>query len=126
MARGLDADGVEQIVYQAAGGADTVVVNDPTGTAVQGVSVDLESVAGSELDDAQPDAIVVNGTPAPDKLRVNAGPGGVVVARKPGAVRIEHAEPALDTLTVNGLGAVDQIKVAPDVASAIGLTINPD
>ena len=122
----MDANGVEQVVYQALGGADTVVVNDLTGTAVKGVTLDLESTPGSEVGDAQPDAIVVNGTLAPDKLRVSAGPGGVVVARKPGAVRVEHAEPALDTLTVNGLGAVDKIKVAPDVASAIGLTINPD
>ena len=90
------------------------------------MTLDLESAPGSEVGDAQPDAIVVNGTPAPDKLRVSAGPGGVVVARKPGAVRVEHAEPALDTLTVNGLGAVHQIQVAPDAASAIGLTINPD
>lgn len=122
----MDANGVEQVVYQALGGADTVVVNDLTGTTVKAVAVDLENPPGSELGDAQPDAVVVNGTPLPDKIRVSASSAGVLVKRKRGAVRIEHAEPVLDTLTVNGLGSVDKIAASPDVASAIGLTINPD
>jgi hypothetical protein len=51
--------------------------------------------------------------------------GAVSVARKPGAVLIEHAE-LTDTLTVNGLAGVDKIKASPSVSSAITLTINPD
>jgi hypothetical protein len=101
-------------------------VNDLSPTAVKTVTLDLEGMPESAIGDTQPDAIVVNGTPAPDELRISASPAGVLVARKRGAVRIEHAEPALDTLTVNGLGAVDKIAVAPDAASAIGLTVNPD
>jgi len=122
----MDADGVEQVAYQAVGGADTVTVNDMAGTAVKSVTVDLESPPDSGLGDAQPDAVVVNGTPLPDAIRIRADAAGVLAARRRGAVRIEHAEPALDTLTVNGLGGADAIAVAPTAGAAIGLTVNPD
>jgi Ca2+-binding RTX toxin-like protein len=121
----MDLNDVEQVSYAALGGADTVVVNDLTGTEVKGVIIDLAGTLGGALGDAQIDAIVVNGTAGADKINVTAGSKGVSVARKLGAVRIAHAEPT-DTLTINGLAGVDKIKASASAFSAMALTINED
>jgi len=123
----LDVDGVEQVDVQALGGADVVTVDDIAATGVKRVNIDLETPPGSGIGDAQPDAIVVNGTPRADKIKI--GPdaaGAVVVSGLRTAVAIEHSEPALDSLTVNGLGAVDKITVHPATPTLILLTVNPD
>jgi hypothetical protein len=67
----------------------------------------------------------VNASDGVDKISVKASSRGVSVARKPGAVLIQHAE-VTDMLTVNGGAGVDRITAAPNVSSAIALTINPD
>jgi Ca2+-binding RTX toxin-like protein len=121
----MDMNGVEQVSVAALGGVDTLVVNDLTGTDIKGVTLDLEGAAGSGVSDGQLDSIVVNGTPAADKMTIAANSKGVSVARKPGAVRVEHAD-LTDTLTVNGLAGVDKIQASPNVSSAISLTINED
>jgi Ca2+-binding RTX toxin-like protein len=122
----MDLNGVEQVSVSALGGSDQIVVNDLSGTDVKGVTVDLEAAAGSGSGDGQVDFVVVNGTPQADKMSLKADAGGVSLARKGGAVRIEHPEPMLDRLVVNGLGGVDRIQASPSVSSAITLTINPD
>lgn len=49
----MDLNGLEQIDFNALGGADSVVVNDLTGTGVATVNVDLASTAGSHIADGQ-------------------------------------------------------------------------
>ena len=44
------------------GGADTVTVNDLTGTDVTQVAIDLAATPGSGRATAQPDTVIVNGT----------------------------------------------------------------
>jgi hypothetical protein len=119
----MDLNGVEHIDVSALGGADHVVVNDLSGTDVKAVMVNLEGAAGSG--DGQIDCVVVNGTPEADKMTLTADADGVSLARRGGAVRIEHPEPT-DTLVVNGLAGVDRIQASPSVSSAITLTINQD
>ncbi len=121
----MDLDGVEQVTVAALGGADQCVVNDLSGTAIKGVTVELEATPGSGAGDGQVDTVVVNGTPAAEKISITAGANGVVLARKGGAVRIAHPEPT-DTLMVNGLGGGDKFKVTSTVSSAIAVTINPN
>jgi Ca2+-binding RTX toxin-like protein len=122
----MDLNGVEQIGVSALGGMDHVVVNDLSGTDVKGVTVDLEGVSGSGTGDGQVDSVVVNGTPAADRMRLRVDRHGVVsLRRKGGAVRIEHPEP-MDALVVNGLGGGDKIHATPSVSSTMTLTINPN
>ena len=60
----MDVNGVEQVNVTALGGADTITVNDLTGTDVTHVNIDLGSPAGSGTGDGPADTVIVNGTAA--------------------------------------------------------------
>src|SRR5262249_12613693 len=67
----MDFDGIEDVAIRTLGSADTVTVEDLTGTAVAGVDVDLNGFGGS--DDGAADAVVAQGTDAADHMSlVNA------------------------------------------------------
>ena len=111
----LDAGGIERVDLRVQGGADTVVVNDLTGTAVAQVSVDVG--------DAQLDSVTINGSPAADAIAVFADAGAVVVSGLAAAVRITHPD-LVDRLVVNGLGGVDTFTAGPGVDLLLWLTID--
>ena len=58
----MDVNGVEQVNVAALGGADTLTVNDLSGTGVTGVNLDLAGTPGSGTGDGQADTVIVNGT----------------------------------------------------------------
>ena len=62
----MDLNDVEGIDFNALGGADTIVVNDLSGTDVTEVNLNLESTPGSGAGDGQPDTVIVNGTNGDD------------------------------------------------------------
>ena len=49
----MDTDSVEMVDFNALGGADTVTVNDLTGTDVSSVNVDLAGTLGGAAGDGQ-------------------------------------------------------------------------
>src|SRR5207302_2715334 len=67
----MDVDGVEQVNFVALGGADTITVNDLTGTAVQQVNLDLSGTQGSGTGDGAADTVIVNGTNGADQINVS-------------------------------------------------------
>src|SRR5262249_12390380 len=66
----MDLNGIEQINFNALGGADSVVVNDLTGTGVTQINLDLAAVPGSGIGDGQADTVIVNGTAGNDAIPV--------------------------------------------------------
>ena len=64
----MDLNGVEQIQLNALGGADTVTVNDLTGTGVTQVAIDLGVNGGGG--DGAADTVTVNGTDGNDAISV--------------------------------------------------------
>ena len=72
----MDLNGVEHIQLAAAGGADTVTVNDLTGTDTNLVAIDL-SAAGTNTGDGAPDQVIVNGTAGNDTIKIDRS-GGVI------------------------------------------------
>ena len=58
---------MEQVNVNALGGADTVTVNDLSGTDVAKVNVDLAAIGGAG--DGQADHVVVNGTNGADTIK---------------------------------------------------------
>ena len=62
----MDLNGVEHIQLNALGGADTITVNDLTGTDVTQVAIDLAGRPGSGQGDGQADTVIVNGTAGDD------------------------------------------------------------
>ena len=66
----MDLDDVEQIDFEALGGADSIVVGDLSGTDLTATNLDLEGVLGGGAGDGQPDNVTVNGTNGDDVFGV--------------------------------------------------------
>src|SRR5581483_6135175 len=62
----MDCNNIEVVQLNTLGGADTITVNDLTGTGVAKVHLDLSGTPGSGIGDGQPDTIIVNGTSGND------------------------------------------------------------
>ena len=113
----MDTAGVERVDFNALGGADVTTVDDPSGTDVKAVNLDLG--AG----DGQRDRVVVDGTNGDDTINVSGDASGAAVSGLSALVAIHHQEPT-DELAVNGLGGNDAISAAALAAGAISLTLD--
>ncbi|AMN44277.1 beta strand repeat-containing protein [Rhodoplanes sp. Z2-YC6860] len=120
----MDLNGIEHIQLATLGGADTVTVNDLTGTDTTQVAIDLSATRGSGQGDGAADTVIVNGTAGDDKISVVSSGSSVVVNGLAAQVTIAGAEPANDTLAVNGLAGNDTIDASRLHAGQINLTIN--
>ncbi len=101
------------------GSADTLTVNDLTGTDVTSVGADLAGFDGTG--DGAADSVIVNGTNGPDRVHVTSFGSQVSVAGLQPHVQISGSEPANDTLLLNTLDRDDSVTVDSGV---IGL-LNP-
>jgi Ca2+-binding RTX toxin-like protein len=110
----MDLNGVEHIEVNARGGADTITVNDLTGTDVSQVAIDLGAQPSSPGGDGAADTIVINATNGDDVITVVNNNGVITVSGLPEAVTISNFE-ASDRIVINGLGG-------DDVITASGLT----
>jgi Ca2+-binding RTX toxin-like protein len=118
-----DLDDVEQIRISARGGADTVVVDDLTGTDARTADVYL-SASWEGGGDSQADTVIARGADGPDVVTVRTAATDVVVSGLFATVRVQGAEAALDTLRIETLGGDDSATVAPDVIDWITLVID--
>src|SRR5262249_13950497 len=78
----MDLHGVEQIDFNAKGGADTITVNDLSGTDVTQVNIDLGAGDGAA------DTVIVNGTAGDDVILVSGDASATDVAGLAAAVHI--------------------------------------
>jgi Ca2+-binding RTX toxin-like protein len=94
----MDLDNTEIIDLRALGGADTITVNDLTGTDVGRVNIDLAGSSGGG--DGQVDTIVINTSDA-DAIRVTNRHGMVTVSGLATELTISNFE-ANDRIIING------------------------
>jgi Ca2+-binding RTX toxin-like protein len=120
----MDLNGIERINFVALGGADTITVNDLTGTGVTQVNIDLAAPAGSGQGDGQPDSVTVNGTAGDDRISVASSGSSVVVNGLSEQVTINGAEAANDSLVINGGAGDDTINASGLHAGQVNLTLN--
>lgn len=118
----MDCDDVEQVKYNAFGGADQITVGDLSGTDVIDVLLDLASTPGSGAGDGQADTVTVNGTSADDVVVVAGDPTGVLVLGLAAQVEILASEAANDRLIVNALAGADAVEASALQAGALTLT----
>jgi Ca2+-binding RTX toxin-like protein len=118
----MDLNSIETINVSALGGADTLTVDDLTGTGVRNVNLDLSSPAGSGTGDGQADTIVINATNGADNISVSSVGGVITVSGLAATVTITGAEAANDRLVINGLGGDDVIDATGLAAGHIQLT----
>jgi Ca2+-binding RTX toxin-like protein len=118
----MDVHGVEHLQLNTLGGADTVTVNDLTGTGMNQVAIDLGSPPGSGSGDGQPDTIVINGTAGNDTISIAENDGVVTISGLATDVTISGFE-ATDRIVINGLGGDDVIE-ASGLGNAMQLVAN--
>jgi Ca2+-binding RTX toxin-like protein len=112
----MDLNDVESIDFNALGGADTIVINDLSGTDLTEVNLNLNAVGGG---DGQPDTVIVMGTNGDDVALVVGDASGVAVLGLAAQVNITGAETANDRLTVNTLAGDDVMETSGLAAGAI-------
>ncbi|HMM87689.1 beta strand repeat-containing protein [Bradyrhizobium sp.] len=118
----MDLDGTEKIAFHALGGADTITVNDLTGTAAKQVAIDLSASGGGS--DGAADTVVVNGSGSADAVTVTQSGQGILINGLPARVSISGQEAANDTLRINGMDGADVIDASALNAGQIHLVID--
>jgi Ca2+-binding RTX toxin-like protein len=118
----MDLNDVEGIDFNAFGGADTIVVNDLSGTDLTEVNLNLAAAGGAG--DAQPDTVIVSGTNGDDVALVIGDASGSSLFGLAAQVNITGAESANDRLVVNALAGDDVVEASALQASGIQLTAN--
>jgi Ca2+-binding RTX toxin-like protein len=118
----MDLNDVEAVDFNALGGADTIVVNDLSGTDLVEVNTNLAAVGGGG--DAQPDTVIVNGTNGDDTILLFGDASGTAVLGLAAQVNITAAEAANDRLVINALAGDDVVEGSGLAAGAIQLTAN--
>ncbi|MFI0845721.1 beta strand repeat-containing protein [Mesorhizobium sp. IMUNJ 23232] len=104
----MDLDDVERIDHHALGGADTINVNDLSGTDVKQVVVDLSGTLGGTAGDAAIDQVNINGTNGGDSVKVTGGSSNITVSGLAAKVLVTALE-VTDGVTINALGGNDSV-----------------
>ena len=114
----MDLDDVEQIDTDALGGADSMVVNDLSGTDVTAVRTDVSG----PTDDGAHDQVVVSGTDGDDVATVSGAAGSASVLGLPARVDVTHANATSDDLTIDVRKGADAVESSGLATDAIRLT----
>jgi Ca2+-binding RTX toxin-like protein len=115
----MDCDGIEEVRFNAFGGADRITVNDLTGTSVTNVDLDLAATPGTGTGDGASDSVIINATTNSDAITVAGTPAtGINVSGLQATVNITGSEPALDSLFINALGG-DDVVIATDLQAGV-------
>jgi Ca2+-binding RTX toxin-like protein len=121
----MDTDDLEQVELNALGGADTITINDLSGTDVKAIVLNLGAPLGSNAGDNENDTVTINATNGNDVVSVIGKPGAAIaVSGLFTGVSINGAEPARDALIVKGLAGNDSLLAANLSAGTIGLTLD--
>jgi Ca2+-binding RTX toxin-like protein len=102
----MDLNHIETVAVRALGSADTITVNDMTGTDVSQVNIDLGGTGGGS--DGAADTVVINATNRGDTITITDTNGVVTVSGLAETVTISNFE-ANDRIVINGLGGDDVI-----------------
>jgi Ca2+-binding RTX toxin-like protein len=120
----MDLNGIEGLNVAALGSADTITVDDLTGTDVRNASVNLSGTPSSGIGDGAADTVIENGTTGADRVHVTRSGAQVLSTGLVPKLSISGSEPALDTLQVNTLDGTDRVTVDPEVSQLIAPVVD--
>jgi hypothetical protein len=120
----MDLNGIEGLNLRTLDSPDTVTVNDLTGTDLKTANIDLSGSGTPGTGDGATDAVIVNGTAGPDRVRVIRSGAQVQMTGLVPRLSISGSEPALDTLAINTLAGADTVNVAADVSQLISPVVD--
>jgi Ca2+-binding RTX toxin-like protein len=115
----MDLNDVESVDFRALGGADTIAVNDLSGTDLTEFNTDL-AVGG--VGDGAPDTVIVDGTNGDDVGLIAGDASGVALTGLAAQVNIVGAEAANDSLIANALAGNDVLEASGLAVGSIQLT----
>jgi Ca2+-binding RTX toxin-like protein len=116
----MDLTEVERLDVNALAGADTVTLNDTSGTDVDETAFDLGT---GGVADVSKDSVVVNGTDQADDVRVDALAGAVGISGLRPETTITGSD-SRDELHVNTLGGPDDVEVSNPATQLIGVLVD--
>lgn len=116
----MDMNDVEVLDLAAAGGADTVTVNDMTGTGFRKAYIDLGSQGAG---DGAADVVTMNGSGRDDDLVATATRRQVDAQASTVLARITGSE-TTDRLQLNGRGGDDSLSIGRGVTRLISVAID--
>ncbi len=115
----IDNHGIEDVIVDGQGGADTFVVEDLYATEVVSINLNLGAADAAAID-----PVTINGRNVADNLSVtSSGAGALSVQGLRYNVNLTNAE-ATDTLAINGNDGDDQITVAAGAEAVLTMTLN--
>jgi hypothetical protein len=115
----IDNHGIEDVVVDGQGGADTFILNDLYATEVVNVALNLGAADAAALD-----AVTVNARNVADNLVVTtSGAGAASVQGLRYNISLSNAE-STDSLAINGNNGDDSILVGAGVNAVVPVTIN--
>jgi Ca2+-binding RTX toxin-like protein len=120
----MDCDDIEVVHFTAKGEADTITVNDLSGTDVREVKLDLSANGDAGAGDTSSDTIIVNGTAANDAVIVNGSAGSVNVTGLAATVNILSSVATDDRLVIKTLAGDDVVNASGLPDGLIGLTVD--
>ncbi len=118
----MDTAGVEIVDDNTLGGADSVTVNDLTGTDVTQTNIDLAGTLGGSAGDGAVDNVVVKGTDGDDTINIDGNGSGADVTGLATAVSVQTADQG-DSLSVDTLAGTDSV-VANGVFGALQVLVD--
>ena len=121
-AEALDLDGMEHLNVSPLGGADSVIVDELSGTAVWEVVVNVEATIGGGVADGSVDQIQVQGTNGVDAIEVSGSSESVTVEGLNPATRVRRTDPS-DRLLIDTLAGADQVLTTGLAPGSIELTV---
>jgi hypothetical protein len=116
----MDMNGVERLDLAALGGADTVTINDMSGTDFRRADVDLSGANGAA--DGVADIVTVKGTEQADNIHVKDLGARVAVDGLRTETVVAGGEP-IDRLQVDALGGDDKVNVDPAASALINIGV---
>ena len=121
----MDLNGIEQVDANPLGGADTVTVDDLSGTDVTEVGLSLAGSLNPKAGDGADDHVIVNGTEDADTVKLTGTqPDGVTVEGLQALVRVFGPDGTSDTLTFHALGGNDTVDATGLAAGVVSLTLD--
>jgi Ca2+-binding RTX toxin-like protein len=118
----MDTHGVEQVDFNALGGADFIDVGDLGATDLTSLSLDLAGALGGSTGDGAVDSVLVAGSAGDDATSISGNASGVKVSGLHTSVAIQHHETG-DSLSVAGLDGADTIDASNLAATTLGLVL---
>jgi Ca2+-binding RTX toxin-like protein len=105
----MDLNDVEHINFTARGGADTITVNDLSGTDATQVTIDLAATPGGATGDGAADTVTIHGTTGADTMALTATGGVTTLTGLSAQVTVLQAEVGTDAVRIQGDGGADSL-----------------